>query len=63
MCTVYDNVLPWLHVLKSICIEFGPGSYVVNYGFIIMPFVVDKYAWDFYMENANLELISSIYSI
>ncbi len=21
-------------VLKSICVEFGPGSYVVNYGFI-----------------------------
>ncbi len=36
-------------------VEFGPGSYVVNnYGFInFMLFVVDKYAWDFYTENAN----------
>ncbi len=23
-----------LAILKSICVEFGPGSYVVNYGFI-----------------------------
>ncbi len=22
-----------IHVLKSICVEFDPGSYVVNYGF------------------------------
>ena len=22
--------------LKSMCVEFGPGSYVVNYGFIIL---------------------------
>ena len=32
----------------TICVEFDPGSYVVNYGFI---YVVNKYARDFYMEN------------
>ena len=64
-------------ILKSICIEFNPGIYVVNYGFIyalcggslfalsstpefmwsimasFMLYVVDKYAWDVYMENTN----------
>ncbi len=24
----------WKCTLKSICVEFNPGSYVVNYGFI-----------------------------
>ncbi len=33
-------------------IEFGPGSYVVNYGFIYA-LCGGQYAWDFYMENAN----------
>ncbi len=40
------------HILKSICVEFGPGSYVSIMASFML-FVVDKYAWDFYMENAN----------
>ncbi len=32
--------------LKSICVEFDPGSYVVNYGFIML-YVVDKYCLGF----------------
>ena len=38
-------------LLKSICVPFSPETYVVNYGFML--YVVDKYARDFYMENAN----------
>ncbi len=40
----------YVNMLSFICVEFDPGSYVVNYGFI---YVVDKYARDFYMENVN----------
>ncbi len=39
--------------LKSICVKFDPGSYVVKASFRL--YVVDKtwYARDLYMENAN----------
>ncbi len=39
--------------VKSICVEFGPGSYVVNYDLIMLLWLTSTYARDFYMENAN----------
>ncbi len=39
-------------VLKSICIQFDT-EVVWSIMASFMLYVVDKYAWDFYMENAN----------
>ncbi len=37
----------------TICIELSLESSVVNYGFMYAFYVVDKYARDLYMDNAN----------
>ncbi len=48
-------------LLKSICVEFGPGSYVVNYGFIYVFWLTSMPGtptWKM-LTFSQLELISS----
>ena len=33
VCTIHSEI----QKLKSVCVEFGPGSYVVNYGATCVP--------------------------
>ena len=51
-----------LGIKKSICIEFDPGSYVINYGFIYA-LCGGQRAWDFYMVNANFLSLSALQHI
>ena len=38
-----------VHVLKFICVEFGPGIYVVNYMASFMLYVVDYVPHELYL--------------